>query len=441
MRVHSIPFEEISVLEDRQRREFAPEALVELASSITQNGLIHPVVVRKQDNETILVAGERRIRAMQYIWNFGETVRCGDHNFPEMHVPCLFLGEIDPIDAYEIELEENIRRTDLTWQERAIATKRLFDLRNQKAEKIGAPPPTIQEFAKQVDGQKDIDLSARNVRRDVILAENLANPVVAKAKTPNEAMKALKREEEAKKNVELAKTVGATLTRDSHVLLQGDCIQLLAGLPELSFDVILSDPPYGIDAQDFNDSGGLAGGGGDGGHFYDDSYETWKKLMDGLFTQLDRVAKVQAHLYLFCDIDRFHELRGLALLNGWKPFRTPLIWHNPTANRAPWPQQGPQRKWQAILYAIKGEKPTQALYPDIIVFPSDSNLGHPAQKPVSLYLDLLRRSVRPGDCVLDPFCGSGPIFPAAHQMKCRATGIEQDLAAFGIATKRLEELK
>lgn len=441
MRVHSIPFEEISISEDRQRREFLPEGLVELASSITQNGLIHPVVVRKQDNETILVAGERRIRAMEYIWNFGETVRCGDHSFPERHVPCLYLGEIDPIDAFEIELEENIRRMDLTWQERVTATKRLFDLRNQKAARNGAPAPTIQEFAKAVDGQKDIDLSARNVRRDVILAGNLSNPLVSKAKTPDEAMKALKRQENERVNVELARTVGATLTRDSHTLLQGNCLSLLDTLPELSFDVICTDPPYGIDAQDFNDSGGLAGGGGDGGHFYDDSYETWKVLIEGLFSKLERVCKIQAHLYLFCDIDRFHELRGLALLSGWKPFRTPIIWHNPTGNRAPWPQLGPQRKYQTILYAVKGEKPTQALYPDLISFPSDSNLGHPAQKPVALYIDLLRRSVRPGDTVLDPFCGSGPIFAAAHALKCRATGMEQDANAYGIAAKRMEELK
>jgi site-specific DNA-methyltransferase (adenine-specific) len=441
VRVHSIPFEEICIPEDRQRREFLPESLVELASSIIHNGLIHPVVVRKQGSETILVAGERRIRAMEYIWNFGETVRCGDHTFPEKHVPCLYLGDIDPIDAFEIELEENIRRMDLTWQERATATKRLFDLRNIKAEKTGSPPETIQEFTKSVDGQKDIDLSSRNIRRDVILADNLSNPVVARAKTPDEAIKALRKQENEKVNVELARTIGATFTRDSHTLLQGDCLSLLSDLPELSFDVILSDPPYGIDAQDFNDSGGLAGGGSDGAHFYDDSYSTWQKLMDGFFTSLDRITKVQSHLYLFCDIDRFHELRGLAQLSGWRPFRTPIIWHNPTGNRAPWPSQGPQRKWQAILFAIKGEKPTQALYPDIVVFPSDSNLGHPAQKPVSLYTDLLRRSVRPGDTVLDPFCGSGTIFPAAHALKCRATGIEQNTNAYGIAAKRLEGLK
>lgn len=441
MHIHSISFEDISVSEDRQRREFLPEAIVALASSITQNGLIHPVVVRRQGAETVLVAGERRIRAMEYIWNFGETVRCGEQFFPERMVPCLYLGEIDPIDAFEIELEENIRRTDLTWQERAQATQRLLSLRQDRAKQNGVEPPTVKEFANEIDGQKDIDISSRNVRRDVILAQNLSNPLVSKAKTPDEAMKALRRQEEEKKNVELARVVGSSLTRESHSLLRGDCLHLLSGLPELSFDVILSDPPYGIDAQDFNDSNGLAGGGGDGGHFYDDSYETWKTLMEGLFLHLDRIAKVQSHLYLFCDLDRFHELKGFALLGNWKPFRTPLIWHNPTGSRAPWPSHGPQRKYQVILYAVRGERPTQALHPDVLSIPSDPNLGHPAQKPVPLFLDLLRRSVRPGDTVLDPFCGSGPIFPAAHTLKCRATGIEQDANAYGIAVKRLEGLK
>jgi DNA modification methylase len=58
-----------------------------------------------------------------------------------------------------------------------------------------------------------------------------------------------------------------------------------------------------------------------------------------------------------------------------------------------------------------------------------------------LYYDLLRRSVSPGDRVLDPFAGSGPILPAAQELKCRATALEIDPAAFGIGVKRLEKLK
>ena len=76
-----------------------------------------------------------------------------------------------------------------------------------------------------------------------------------------------------------------------------------------------------------------------------------------------------------------------------------------------------------------------------MVCASDANLGHHAQKPVALYDNLLRRSARAGDYILDPFCGTGPVFPAAHALRCRATGIEIDDVACGIAANRLTALK
>jgi DNA modification methylase len=77
----------------------------------------------------------------------------------------------------------------------------------------------------------------------------------------------------------------------------------------------------------------------------------------------------------------------------------------------------------------------------VLTWPSDPNLNHPAQKPVALYTDLLRRSCNPGDRVLDPFAGTGTIFPAAHSLKIFATGVEKNQSAYGIAVRRLKELK
>jgi DNA modification methylase len=42
--------------------------------------------------------------------------------------------------------------------------------------------------------------------------------------------------------------------------------------------------------------------------------------------------------------------------------------------------------------------------------------------------------------VLDPFAGSGTIFPAAHELKCIATGIEMEPQYYGMCVKRIEEL-
>ena len=93
------------------------------------------------------------------------------------------------------------------------------------------------------------------------------------------------------------------------------------------------------------------------------------------------------------------------------------------------------------LYAIKSKRPILKVGSDVVTYSSDPNLNWAAQKPVDLYRDFLIRSCRAGDTVLDSFAGSGTIFPAAHSLKIKATGIELDPVAYGIAAKRLQALK
>jgi site-specific DNA-methyltransferase (adenine-specific) len=206
-----------------------------------------------------------------------------------------------------------------------------------------------------------------------------------------------------------------------------------------SFDVILTDPPYGIDAQDFGDAGGRLVAQT---HEYDDvGGETWEALMQGFAVQSFRVAKKEAHAYVCCDIDMYHWLKRTMEGAGWYVHRTPLINYKLDGSRVPLPENGPQRKWEMVLYAIKGWKKVTRIYPDVIETRGDANLAHGAQKPVALYENLLKRSIRPGDTVLDPFAGTGTIFPAAHSVLCKATGIEIDDVYAGIAAARLKGLK
>jgi len=145
-------------------------------------------------------------------------------------------------------------------------------------------------------------------------------------------------------------------------------------------------------------------------------------------------------MYWFCDIDKFTDTRERFRAAGWQVFRTPLIWYKKTGMRAPWPDSGPQRKFETILYAVKGKRSVLKMLGDVLDYGPDANAGHAAQKPVALLQDLLSRTCLPGNTVFDPFVGSGSTIVAAHALKCIATGIEIDPASYGIVVARVSKL-
>jgi len=409
---------------------------MELTESIREHGLLHAPVLRQEGDSFILVAGERRLRAIQDLWALGDTFKFNDTSIPEGTVPFVTLGELDPIAAEEAELEENLRRQDLTWQELASAHERLHNLRTRQAQAVGEVH-TVADTAEELTGRRDGGYQS-GIRKELIVAKNLSNPDIAKAKTVDEAFKILKKKEIGKQNEALAISVGKTLTSASHSLHHVDCLSWMQSCPPETFDIILTDPPYGMGADKFGDAGGKLSGIE---HHYDDSYESWLALMKVWCPLSFRVTKPQAHLYAFCDFDRFHELKEMLQVAGWYVFRTPLILVKPGSGRVPLPEHGPRRQYEMILYAIKGKKPVTHIYPDVFSIQGDPNDGHGATKPISVYTNLLQRSARPGDKVLDSFAGSGPIFPACHMMKCIATGLETSLEYYGMSLKRLQSME
>ncbi len=433
---HSIHIEKLIVAPNRQRQEFDPDAIADLANSISALGLLHAIVVRETPDGLVLVAGERRLRALETIWLLGDGVRYNDVLLPAYEIPYTTLGELDPLAAEEAELDENLKRRDLTWQERAEALGRLHKLREAQAALIGEKH-SIADTHREGREEGFLTGDLNTTRSAVLLSDHLDNPVIANAKNEREAYKALKRDEERKKSEELARTVGKSYDSSVHKLHNVECVSWLAQSPDNQFDVILTDPPYGMNAQSFGDAAGKLT---NTDHRYDDSPEAWRKLMRAFLPEAFRVAKSQAHAYIFCDLDRFHELKALAQEAGWYVFRTPLIVHKLGSGRVPMPEHGPRRQYELCLYAIKGHKPVTGIYSDVISCRLEENLAHGANKPIELYVDLLKRSTRPGDTVLDAFAGTGTIFPAAHACKLYATGLELSTEYYGISVKRLNGL-
>lgn len=97
---------------EQPRTRFTDTALDELAQSITANGIVQPIVVRKKGSGYQIVAGERRWRAAQ---------RAGLRRIP------VAVREIADDKLLEIALIENIQRQELNPVEEARAFRKLID--------------------------------------------------------------------------------------------------------------------------------------------------------------------------------------------------------------------------------------------------------------------------------------------------------------------------
>jgi site-specific DNA-methyltransferase (adenine-specific) len=413
-----VDYNDIKVPENRFRKAFPPEADAELAASIKSIGLLHPPTVERNGDIWTLRAGERRLRILQKLLGEGHILRCGMQEFTGKLVPCLELSSLTPLQRLEIEVEENVLRTDFSFLERAAALAALHDLRSRQN-----PQQSLTSTSVEATGKSQ----PTDISNAIILTRHANDPDVAKAKNAKEALAVIRKKAEAIHQHNLARSVD--VSKIKHRLILGDALAVLPTLPEKSFDVILVDPQYGVGADNFGDQFAT-------GHDYEDSYSSWKELFRAIPDQFTRVAKERAHCYIFCDQRRFAELTALMVLANWKVFPSILIWYK-GSGALPLPQHGPRRTYECILYAYRGERQTLVVKNDCIVnVPPVRNLRVGAQKPVALYCDLLRRSANPGDTVLDCFGGSGPILVAANILKCIATYIERDEAAYNIALSR-----
>ena len=116
-----VPIEKIFRDETQPRKEFDKDKIDELAQSIKKNGLIQPIIlVKRNDNNFMIVAGERRWRAAQ-IANL--------KTLPSLLIP-------DDLDKDEISLIENIQRENLKISEEANAYQRLINKNNYTHENL-----------------------------------------------------------------------------------------------------------------------------------------------------------------------------------------------------------------------------------------------------------------------------------------------------------------
>ena len=121
--IFKIPMNLIKANKDQPRKSFDPEKISELAQSIKEHGVIQPIILNKEEDIYIVVAGERRFRAAKSIGL--------------VEIPAIVMN-INNKEVLEISLIENIQREDLNPIEEAIAYKKLlvdFDLTQEEISK------------------------------------------------------------------------------------------------------------------------------------------------------------------------------------------------------------------------------------------------------------------------------------------------------------------
>ena len=130
--VISVPLEKISTNPDQPRKTFDQLSLKELAASISEKGVIQPIIVEKKKDSYLIIAGERRFRAS------------GIAGLKEIPV---IVKEFTENEKLEIALIENIQREDLNPVEEALAYHDLMERANlnqeEVAEKVGKNRSTV----------------------------------------------------------------------------------------------------------------------------------------------------------------------------------------------------------------------------------------------------------------------------------------------------------
>lgn len=415
---------------ERQRKEFKPRPLEDLQKSIISKGLLHPIVLTSDHQ---LVAGERRARAVKALYDAGISFTHNGKAVDLGSIPFVYISDLSPTDLLEAELEENLLRVDLTWQEKAQAIANIHQLRL-----LQNPKQTYRDTAteiKAIDPSADLSVSthAGVVSQAILLANNMDDPEVINAPNPYTAVNRLLQKTEQALRSKL-QTISASTVTSRHSLEKGDLFQLMSRVPDKSVDVIICDPPYGIQADT---------SGASIPHAYDDSPDRALGIAKHIFLEGFRLTKPKAVLWMFCDVKMFGILHKMCHAALWTPWNAAIIWvKGPGA--APWGQAGFQRSYEALLFAVKGRRelvaPGGADVLENIERVARGTKLHAAEKPVALYQHLLRLSAYPGDIVLDPCCGSGTVFPAADALNLRAIGFELDDTYHKLASARLQQL-
>lgn len=402
-----------------------------LAQSIKHFGQLVPIIVAPaEDGKYKLIDGERRLTAVKIL---GQT-----------EINAVVQGEVSVDEQEAIEIITTLEREAFPWQEEVKAKRRLHELmcglfgRSDNSMRIPGGW-TIAQSARVLGESK------ANFARDLELAKALEEDTKL-ANRPNKysAYKHVKRAAEFALREVLA--AQAAVAGPTWEVLEGDCVEVMKGLEAESVDLVLTDPPFGILTE--NDMGFKEWRRS--GLLYEDTPGEYATLMKGFLGEAFRVLKPGRHAYVFCSWEWIHPIKSWARAVGFETPGPPAIWYRRNRTKFTHMDRFGTDHYSVVFCAKAYPDQDTFRWQEMSKFAGSVILGidpiyrdkdHPAEAPVELFRFFLELSSRPGELVLDAFCGSGACGEACLRTGRRFTGIDNNHDWTNLTRLRLSALE
>jgi ParB family chromosome partitioning protein len=414
---HSVFIDQITVPE-RHRKKMGD--IDKMARSLSRRGQINPILITR---ENVLVSGDRRLRAAKQL---GWT-----------HINCQYQDEVDEFTLLILELEENLKRKDMEWQEETTGLVEYHERycahdpkwnQDKTADEIGERQQWVSERLLVNDESKFIpdiwnepDFSAALRRAKV----NRENRTTAMRQTATEMVDELlgptpKREAERPEE-------------DGGIIIADFC-EWAKTYKDEKFNFIHCDFPYGKRTEKRQQGNAITALGG-----YDDSRKTSLTLLKALCDNLDRICADSAHIMFWFSMDYYADTVD-CLSKHFKIDPLPLIWvKSPPMGLVPDPVRKPRQIYETCLFGSRGDRKILTPVANAFVGPTAGE-DHPSVKPEPMLRHFFRMFVGQYSRVLDPTCGSGTALRAAESLHAaHALGIEIKKQFADRAIIKLEE--
>jgi site-specific DNA-methyltransferase (adenine-specific) len=244
-------------------------------------------------------------------------------------------------------------------------------------------------------------------------------------------------------------------------ILRGDCVEVLASLPENSIDLIFADPPYNLQLQNdlYRPDMTRVDAVNDGWDKFA-SLTDYDKFTREWLTACRRVLKQTGTLWVIGSYHNIYRVGAILQdLGFW--FLNDIVWvkTNPMPNfrgvrftnaheTLLWSQKKKDAKYTFNHHAMKSMNDDLQMRSDWIIpicsgserIKLNGEKAHSTQKPEALLYRVILSSSRPGDVVLDPFFGSGTTGAVAKKLHRNWIGIERDEIYIQVAQHRIDSI-